>query len=62
MVIPGVRVKCGRKGSIKFTGLRTIWAGYNVGCFMADLITDGGVWSEWKGKMPVIYNDEEEAD
>jgi hypothetical protein len=29
---------------------------------MADLITDGGVWSEWKGKMPVIYNDEEEAD
>jgi hypothetical protein len=59
MVIPGVRVKCGRKVSIKFT---TNGAGYNVGCFMADLITDGGVWSEWKGKMPVIYNDEEEAD
>jgi hypothetical protein len=33
----------------------------NVGCFMADLITDARVWSEWKGKMPVIYNDEPES-
>ena len=28
----------------------------NVGHFMAELITDGGVWSKWKGQMPVIYN------
>lgn len=28
----------------------------NVGHFMADLITDDAVWSEWKGQMPVIYN------
>jgi nucleoside-diphosphate-sugar epimerase len=28
----------------------------NVGHFMADLITSDGVWSTWKGKMPVIYN------
>ena len=28
----------------------------NVGCFMADLITDDEVWNKWKGQMPVIYN------
>lgn len=28
----------------------------NVGCFMADLITDDHIWNEWKGKMPVVYN------
>jgi len=28
----------------------------NVGCFMADLISDDDIWNEWKGKMPVIYN------
>ena len=28
----------------------------NVGCFMADLISDDDTWKEWKGKMPVIYN------
>jgi nucleoside-diphosphate-sugar epimerase len=30
----------------------------NVGHFMAELITDGGLWGAWKGKMPVIYNKE----
>lgn len=29
----------------------------NVGNFMADLITDCELWNQWKGKMPVIYND-----
>lgn len=29
----------------------------NVAHFMADLITDAGVWSRWKGQMPVIYNE-----
>jgi nucleoside-diphosphate-sugar epimerase len=28
----------------------------NVGHFMAELMTDDAVWSEWKGKTPVIYN------
>ncbi|GJM43198.1 MAG: hypothetical protein DHS20C21_00400 [Gemmatimonadota bacterium] len=28
----------------------------NVAHFMADLITDAGVWSDWQGRMPVIYN------
>lgn len=28
----------------------------NVGCFMADLITEDDTWNRWKGKMPVIYN------
>jgi nucleoside-diphosphate-sugar epimerase len=28
----------------------------NVGCFMADLISDDQIWNEWKGQMPVIYN------
>ncbi len=28
----------------------------NVGRFMADLITDDGLWDRWKGRMPVIYN------
>ena len=28
----------------------------NVGHFMADLITDENVWAQWKGQMPVIYN------
>ena len=30
----------------------------NVGCFMADLIGDDKTWNEWKGRMPVIYNQE----
>ncbi len=29
----------------------------NVAHFMADLITDGEVWSRWRGQMPVIYNE-----
>jgi NAD(P)-dependent dehydrogenase (short-subunit alcohol dehydrogenase family) len=33
----------------------------NVGHFMAELITDQDTWSSWKGKMPVIYNKEENA-
>jgi NAD(P)-dependent dehydrogenase (short-subunit alcohol dehydrogenase family) len=28
----------------------------NVGCFMADLITDPDTWNRWRGQMPVIYN------
>ncbi|MFK7964031.1 MAG: NAD(P)-dependent oxidoreductase [Burkholderiaceae bacterium] len=28
----------------------------NVACFMADLIGNDGIWDQWKGKMPVIYN------
>jgi len=28
----------------------------NVGNFMARLISEDGLWEEWKGKMPVIYN------
>jgi nucleoside-diphosphate-sugar epimerase len=28
----------------------------NVGHFMADLITDESCWQQWKGQMPVIYN------
>ena len=28
----------------------------NVGHFMAELITDDDTWEEWKGGMPVIYN------
>lgn len=28
----------------------------NVAHFMADLITHNDTWSQWKGKMPVIYN------
>ena len=28
----------------------------NVGHFMANLITNIDIWSQWKGKMPVIYN------
>ncbi len=28
----------------------------NVAHFMAALIVDDATWSEWKGKMPVIYN------
>lgn len=28
----------------------------NVGNFMARLLTNDDLWSEWKGKMPVIYN------
>ena len=33
----------------------------NVGHFMAELITDDDTWSEWNGKMPVIYNKELDA-
>ena len=29
----------------------------NVARFMADLITDDGVWSRWRGQMPAIYDD-----
>lgn len=28
----------------------------NVAHFMATLINESGLWSEWKGRMPVIYN------
>lgn len=28
----------------------------NVAHFMADLATDGAIWSHWKGKFPVIVN------
>ena len=28
----------------------------NVAHFMATLINERGLWSEWKGRMPVIYN------
>ena len=28
----------------------------NVGHFMAELITNDGLWKKWKGQMPVIYN------
>ena len=28
----------------------------NVGHFMAELITNDDTWSAWKGRMPVIYN------
>ncbi|MDF1740434.1 MAG: SDR family oxidoreductase [Verrucomicrobiales bacterium] len=28
----------------------------NVAHFMADLITEEDLWNEWKGRMPVIYN------
>ena len=31
----------------------------NVGHFMAELITDHETWEEWKGRMPVIYNQQE---
>lgn len=30
----------------------------NVGFFMTMLIIDEGLWSEWRGRMPVIYNKE----
>jgi len=28
----------------------------NVARFMADLITDDGIWSKWRGQMPVVYD------
>ena len=28
----------------------------NVAHFMASLITDDNLWSNWKGQMPVIYS------
>jgi NAD(P)-dependent dehydrogenase (short-subunit alcohol dehydrogenase family) len=28
----------------------------NVGHFLASLITDDDAWTQWKGRMPVIYN------
>ncbi len=28
----------------------------NVAHFMSELITEEGLWNEWKGQMPVIYN------
>lgn len=30
----------------------------NVAHFMADLITDPQLWHKWKGKMPVVYNNQ----
>lgn len=30
----------------------------NVSHFMADLLTNDGLWQEWKFKMPVLYNKE----
>jgi hypothetical protein len=30
----------------------------NLGHFMALLINDDDLWTQWKGQMPVIYNDE----
>jgi hypothetical protein len=30
----------------------------NVGDFMAELITNYDTWNKWKGKMPVIYNED----
>lgn len=30
----------------------------NVAHFMADLLTEDGIWQQWKGQMPVIYNQE----
>jgi len=30
----------------------------NVANFMANLATDAELWDQWKGKMPVIYNEE----
>lgn len=31
----------------------------NVGHFMAELITNDGIWQTWVGQMPVIYNKED---
>lgn len=28
----------------------------NVGCFMADLVTDAQAWARWKGKFPQIVD------
>ena len=28
----------------------------NVGHFMAELVTNGELWKQWRGQMPVIYN------
>lgn len=33
----------------------------NVGHFMAELISNDALWTQWRGKMPVIYNKEAEA-
>ncbi len=33
----------------------------NVAVFMADLIVDNRTWTQWQGKMPVIYNKELQA-
>lgn len=30
----------------------------NVAHFMAELITNDELWTQWRGKMPVIYNEE----
>lgn len=29
----------------------------NVGLFMADLLTDEKLWQQWRGEMPVVYNE-----
>jgi nucleoside-diphosphate-sugar epimerase len=33
----------------------------NVGNFMARLIDDDHLWNEWKGQMPVIYNEDSDS-
>lgn len=33
----------------------------NVGHFMAELVSENSLWDKWKGKMPVIYNEERTA-
>ncbi len=32
----------------------------NVARFMADLISDNELWEQWKGRMPVVYNEQEQ--
>jgi len=31
-------------------------SGINVAHFISELALNNEIWSEWKGKMPVIYN------
>jgi len=33
----------------------------NVANFMARLVNDKAIWSQWKGKMPVIYNQQKHS-
>lgn len=41
--------------SVLFGGRET--SRVNVAHFMAELLTDHELWNQWKGKMPVIYNE-----